>query len=520
MFLLNVFVHSVLISLVTAASQGFNYGATFSDGTAKTLQDFTNEFSAAQSLPGTSSAFQSARLFTMIQAGTPDSVTEAIQAAINTDTTLLLGLWASAGPVQFSVELSALEDAIRTYDMDLVSRIVGIVVGSEDLYRLSPLDTDSQAGLGAGPDDIIAYINQTRSIITNTAASNVSVGHADTWTAWVNSSNYGVIAACDFLGIDAYPYFQNTQANSIGVANTLFFDAYKATVAVSEGRPVWITETGFPVSGPTENQAVPSLDTARTYWDQVGCAVFGQISTWWYILQDSVPTTPSPSFGVVGSNLSVPLYDLSCGAAAVSSSSTISASTTTTPTTSSPISAPPPPASSTQSSSSVSSSSLPSSCPTSLSGPFEFPHLIIPVNQSQPDEAAGTSYDGQFGPSISSMYNFDITEMDKTCSLVFLFPDQSEMPSSSFTLTGSGGVNVSRLVAPATASTTWNNAPLAVQVLGSVAAFSPGNTYSIATFPCPGGQTICIELAATGSLSFEYFQDSAAPGIGLYVTVC
>ena len=514
MFLLKVFIHSALISLVAAAYQGFNYGATFSDETAKTLQDFTNDFTAAQSLPGTSSAFQSARLFTMIQAGTPDSVTEAIQAAIDTDTTLLLGLWASAGPVQFSVELSALENAIKTYGTDLVSLVVGIVVGSEDLYRISPLDTDSQAGLGAGPVDVVAYINQTRSIIANTTGSNIPIGHADTWTAWVNSSNYAVIAACDFLGTDAYPYFQNQEANSIDVASTLFFDAYNATVLVSEGKPVWITETGFPVSGPTENQAVPSLDNARTYWNQVGCTVFGQISTWWYTLQDSVPDTPSPSFGIVGSNLSVPLYDLSCGAAAVSSSTT-STSTSTSTTTSaaqSSTSAPPP--------SSTPPSSSPSACPTSLAGPFEFPHLIIPVNQSQPDEAAGTSYDGQFGPSISSIFNFDITEIDKTCSLVFLFPDQSQMPSSWFTLTGSGGINIARLTGPASTATTWSSAPTVAELLGSVAAFSPGNSYLIATFPCPGGQTIGVEIAATGSLSLEYFQDSAAPGIGLYITVC
>jgi glucan endo-1,3-beta-D-glucosidase len=41
--------------------------------------------------------------------------------------------------------------------------------------------------------------------------------------------------------------------------------------------------------------------------------MFGDINVWWYTLQDSSPTTPNPSFGVIGSELTKkPLYDLSC----------------------------------------------------------------------------------------------------------------------------------------------------------------------------------------------------------------
>lgn len=60
------------------------------------------------------------------------------------------------------------------------------------------------------------------------------------------------------------------------------------------------TETGWPVSGPTANEAVPSIANAETYYHEVGCTAFSNINTWWFTLQDDQPTTPSPSFGIVG----------------------------------------------------------------------------------------------------------------------------------------------------------------------------------------------------------------------------
>lgn len=48
-----------------AVYQGFNYGSTLTDGSAKSQADFQNEFTTAKNLVGTS-GFTSARLYTMI----------------------------------------------------------------------------------------------------------------------------------------------------------------------------------------------------------------------------------------------------------------------------------------------------------------------------------------------------------------------------------------------------------------------------------------------------------------------
>src|SRR5689334_3543817 len=124
---------SILLALasslaVQAAYKGFNYGATFSDGTIKSQANFEAEFNSAKNLVGTS-GFTSARLYTMIQSGTANTPISAIPAAINTGTTLLLGLWASAGDAVFANELVALQTAVDQYGTAFTSLIAGISVG-------------------------------------------------------------------------------------------------------------------------------------------------------------------------------------------------------------------------------------------------------------------------------------------------------------------------------------------------------------------------------------------------------
>ncbi|KAL8747602.1 MAG: hypothetical protein Q9190_000537 [Brigantiaea leucoxantha] len=577
-------------SISTACAQvyqGFNYGSVFTDNSPITQQNYEDRFNTARQLQGTS-GFTSARLFTIIQAGTTNSPTQAIPAAIATRTSLLLGIFLSSTDDAFNNELAALSSAISTYGQQFVDLVIGISVGSEDLYRISPTGIENMSGAGDSPNQVVSRINAVRQSISGTIAGEKPVGHVDTWTAYVNGSNSAVIEASDFLGMDAYPYFQNTQANSIENSPNLFFEAYNATVAVSGGKPVWITETGSPVSGDTENLAVPSLANAKTYWDQVGCRVFGSITTFWFTLQDAFPTTPNPSFGVVGTTLSTtPLFDLSCpdSPASTSSSSSLSQTSSTAVTgagsdpsttkgeatspggggtdTATPSqgpgqtaapptppdapvttegSAPPEtlvPTPSTPGAATFTSqtgstlvtvttpaSSAPStpasSCPATLSDDFQYPHLIIAVDKTQPDTAFNTSYNAHFSPDISTIFNFDFPPSyeGKNCALTFFFPTRDELQTSDYTLSGSGGIDVARLSAPATSETTYNNRPGVAKELTTIANLQPGSSYFIAAGPCYFGERIGYKVSATGTLDLDYFQDYDSPPIGLYVTLC
>merc|ERR1712144_191219 len=298
-YLLNLLImHASLIALAaslsvaSAVTRGFNYGAVTREGAMKNEAAFTAEFNAAKGLANTDGAFSSARLYTMIQSGTDNSPISAIPAAIATDTKLFLGLWASAGQTIIDNEIAALTSAIEQYGEEFTSRVNGISVGSEDLYRISP------TGLKNDP-------------------TGVAVGHVDTWDVWRNGSNSAVIDEADFLGMNTFPYFQVTEDNSIENAPTLFNAAFEITTAAAKGKPVIVTETGWPVAGKDAESGHPSTENARSYYEAVGCnTLFGKVDTYWYTLVDANTAVDSqPQFGIVGTTVSSKsLFDLSCDA--------------------------------------------------------------------------------------------------------------------------------------------------------------------------------------------------------------
>ncbi|KAI2469407.1 glycoside hydrolase family 17 protein [Annulohypoxylon bovei var. microspora] len=322
-----------ILALASTASaiQGFNYGSTFTTGAAKQQSDFESEFTVAQNLVGTS-GWASARLYTMVQGGTASDPIAAIPAAIKTKTTLLLGLWASGGDTSFANEILALKAAIKQYGDDFAKLVDGISVGSEDLYRDSPQGIASGSNVGVGPDVIARYIKETKDAIAGTGLEKAPIGHVDTWTAWYNGTNQPVIDACDWIGMDAYPYFQDSMPNDISEAKSLFQDALGKTQEAAGGKSVWITETGHPVSGKTVGQSIASTDNAETYWKDVVCPLLSSnTNLWYYTLQDAAPDTPSPSFGIVGNKLqTTPLFDLGCNNTNTGSSSSSSAGSSST----------------------------------------------------------------------------------------------------------------------------------------------------------------------------------------------
>ncbi|KAI1472671.1 glycoside hydrolase family 17 protein [Daldinia caldariorum] len=289
--------------------KGFNYGAFFLNQAAKQQVDFEYEFNRAKNLPGTS-GWTSARLYSMIQWGTANSVISAIPAAINTKTSLLLGLWVSGSDQAITNEIAALKAAINQYGSAFTNLVVGISVGSEDLYR------HDNNEVGVGPQKLIDCINQVRNAIAGTPLAGIPIGHVDTYDSFLNGTNRAVIDHIDWLGFDGYPYWEQTQPNSIGNAQNRFYDGLNKTIALANGKPVWVTETGWPVAGKTVNQAVPGAENARIYWQDVACTLIARgINLWWYDLQESQWGQASPDFGIFPAgdlNTVKPSYDLSC----------------------------------------------------------------------------------------------------------------------------------------------------------------------------------------------------------------
>jgi hypothetical protein len=141
------------------------------------------------------------------------------------------------------------------------------------------------------------------------------------------------------------------------------------------------------------------------------------------------------------------------------------------------------------------------SCPTDLNGNYQYPHLIVPVDSSMPDKAYGTSYNGKVNKSTCTIFNFDIpgSYSGKTCTVEFLFPEQKDLETSSFTVSGSGKCSFSKLSSPADLKTSYANQPSKDGELTSMTV-APGNSYVIS--------------------SGAYFQDYNPSPIGMYIRQC
>lgn len=276
------------VSGVQAASKGFNVGANEEDGSCKTVAQWELAFNRLKHLPH---HYRSARLYASSDCNT---LANAVPAAKKTGTKLLVGVW-TEDDAHFAAEKAALKRAIKNHGHGWIH---SISVGSEDLYR------------GDTTADVLAQkIYDVRGMVRAMGVK-VKVGHVDTWNAWTNGGNAAAIKACDFIGMDAYPYFQDA---SIARSKKVFFNALgatrKAAHAVKPNVPVWVTETAQPWKGGNMGASHPSVQNARKYFKAVGCALYKQgVPTWWYSYQD---WSANPAFGLFGKT-GKPKYSTQC----------------------------------------------------------------------------------------------------------------------------------------------------------------------------------------------------------------
>lgn len=307
---------SIAATLGCTAAQGtilgFNSGASDDKGNPKTQRDFEREFRAAKNLNGLPGDFNTIRLYSNIQWNTPDTPIAAFAAAVATNTSLLLGIWAS-GTDNIDNELKALEAALEEHGDQLADLVVGISVGSEDLYRVSEPGIRNKAGVGQDADTIVRFIKDAKSKLANTSLRDKPLTHVDTWTAWVNGSNKAVIDEIDFLAVNAFPFYEGTLDNQISNAGMLLSSALNETEAVAGGKDVWITETGWAYSGPAFGAAQATVDNAGEYWQEVGCKLFGKHNVFWYTLRDANPAN-EVKFAITDNLSTTPRFNLTCPA--------------------------------------------------------------------------------------------------------------------------------------------------------------------------------------------------------------
>jgi len=157
--------------------------------------------------------------------------------------------------------------------------------------------------------------------------------------------------------------------------------------------------------------------------------------------------------------------------------------------------------------------------PTELSGTYEYPHLIIPIDKTRSEAALGASYEGVVSPTISSLFNFDIpaSYTGKTCNLVFLLPNSSQQWRPTTLVKSPGGITIQQLSTPASASSTFLNTP-AGKIIGSVGHIEVGHGYTITSGPCGPAKTVGYRIDSVNGLDMHLFQ-SISPPLGLFLKV-
>ncbi len=151
----------------------------------------------------------------------------------------LVGAWLGSDPDKNREELAALVRLARQGLVDIAA------VGNEVLYR----DDLSEAQL-------LRHIKEVKAQIPDTP-----VGYVDAYYEFVERP--ALVQACDLVLCNCYPYWEDT-AFEHALAHMQYM--HRLAVEAADGKPVIITETGWPSQGEGKDAARPSADNAMDYF--------------------------------------------------------------------------------------------------------------------------------------------------------------------------------------------------------------------------------------------------------------
>ena len=151
----------------------------------------------------------------------------------------MVGAWIGQNMDQNDTEINNLIKAGKQGQIDIA------VVGNEALMRG---DVTLQ--------QIISYINKVKE-----ALPGIPVGYVDAYYKFHEEPE--LIEVCDVILINCYPFWEG---NSIDEAGRYLNHMYTVTKKISKGKPVIITETGWPNQGNAVEGAQPTKENAMKYF--------------------------------------------------------------------------------------------------------------------------------------------------------------------------------------------------------------------------------------------------------------
>ena len=151
----------------------------------------------------------------------------------------LVGVWLGEDAAQNEAEMDNAIRIARAGHVDILG------VGNEVLLR-SDLDEDA----------LLDFIRRAKEALPGTP-----VGYVDAYFKFVDYPR--VTAACDVILANCYPFWEGCPAE---YALLYMKDMYRRAVRAAAGKPVIVSETGWPDTGSPTGGAVPSLTNAIKYF--------------------------------------------------------------------------------------------------------------------------------------------------------------------------------------------------------------------------------------------------------------
>ena len=151
----------------------------------------------------------------------------------------MVGAWISADKEQNNREITELIKLAKEGQVDIA------VVGNEVLMRNDLTEAE-----------MLNYIKQVKK-----ALPDIPVGYVDAYYQFHERPR--LVDACDLILANCYPYWEGT---SIDQSSLYLRQMHKVTEIAAKGKPVIITETGWPNKGDNSYSAEPSEENAMKYF--------------------------------------------------------------------------------------------------------------------------------------------------------------------------------------------------------------------------------------------------------------
>jgi len=154
----------------------------------------------------------------------------------------MVGAWIGDDKSQNDKEINGLIELAKAGYVDIA------VVGNEVLLRGELTEKE-----------ILAYIRKVKEVLPN-----IPVGYVDAYYQF--SERPAIVDACDLILINCYPFWEGCNIDHASVYLKQMFTLAKKA---AKGKPVIITETGWPSQGDHIKEAEPSPENAMKYFVNV-----------------------------------------------------------------------------------------------------------------------------------------------------------------------------------------------------------------------------------------------------------